>query len=122
MNSAAPALGKCAVCSSRQAIAVCCIPGMPYSDAFCRECLVAGAIPYWAAVCNTALCGGWAHTNEYWDAVVWDTLRHLNISPVDFSLDVWEDMQAQDEYFSEEETKKRTIDLGDLPDAPLESL
>ena len=111
----------CSVCKVRQAIGVCSIPGMAYSDAFCQTCLQAGAIPYWAAVCNTALCGGWAQVNEYWDAVVWDTLRHLNISPVDFSLDVWEDMEAQDEYFSEEEMAKRTIDSGDS-DAPLKSL
>ena len=111
----------CSVCKVRQAIGVACIPGMPYSDAFCQVCLQAGAIPYWAAVCNTALCGGWANVNDYWNEVVWDTLRHLNISPVDFSLDVWKDMEAQDEYFSDDELEKRTLNSGDS-DAPLESL
>ena len=119
MNSAAPALGKCCVCHERQAIGVCCIPGMAYSDAFCQACLAAGAIPYWAAVCNTALCGGWGQTADYWDEVIWATLIYLNISPVDFSLDVRKDMEEQDKYFSEEEQEKRTLDLGGF-DAPLD--
>ncbi len=104
--------GECSVCRKKAAVGVCCIPGMPYSDAFCKTCLQAGAIPYWAAVCNTAICGGWGQTASWWDEVVWATLIYLNISPVDFSLDVWAEIEDMGNSF--EEYIRRNEELADF--------
>lgn len=90
---------RCEVCNNEPSVGVACIPGVPMSAAFGERCLAAGAIPYWAAVANTACCGGFSKTAEWWDEVVWATLRHLNISFATFTLDVYAELAQMDEEF-----------------------
>lgn len=75
---------KCETCNERDAVVVCSVPGVPYSAAFCRECLDANAIPYWIAVANTASLGGLDNCAEWWGEAVLDTLRHLGKTREDF--------------------------------------
>ncbi len=78
----------CEVCNKEQAIGVCCVPGVPYSAAYCRTCLGANAHPYGIVVANTACCGGLNQTSPAWQEIVRDTLVHLGKSIEQFNADV----------------------------------
>ena len=83
---------KCETCETRNAIGVAAVPGVPYSAAFCQECIKAGAAPYWIVVRNTALIGGLDNAADWWKNVVAATLNHLGKSSVDFAADVAADI------------------------------
>lgn len=100
-------LGKCNVCSERDAIGVAAIPGIPMSVAWCRECIQSGAIPYWAAVANTAIINGMEYAAEWWHEVVDDTLRWLGKSREEFDADVAVSME-DDFRRMEEENRERS--------------
>lgn len=78
----------CEVCQKEKAVGVCCVPGVPYSAAYCKTCLEANAHPYGIVVANTACCGGLEHTCQEWQDLVRGTLVHLNKSPDQFKADV----------------------------------
>lgn len=78
----------CEVCDKNPVVGVCSIPGMPMSAGFCKECLQTNAIPYWAAVANTAIIGGLAEAAPWWIQIVEATLLHLNKSKEQFESDV----------------------------------
>jgi len=67
----------CEVCNKREAIGVACVPGVPYSAAYCAECAKAGAEPLDILIANTAACGGLLHTAQWWKDTVQDTLNYL---------------------------------------------
>ena len=67
---------------------VACIPYMPMSIAWCQACLHAGVIPYWAAVANTAMCGGLPNTNEGWRSLVELSVPYHGKSMETFLVDV----------------------------------
>lgn len=75
----------CECCNVNKAIGVASIPGIPMSIAWCRPCLDAGAIPMWAAVCNTAMAGGYEHAAPWWREVVDDTLAYFGVTMEDFN-------------------------------------
>lgn len=84
MTTTLPEL-TCECCNVNKAIGVASIPGIPMSIAWCRPCLDAGAIPMWAAVANTAMCGGLDHAANWWQQLVADTLAYFDISIHDFN-------------------------------------
>lgn len=65
----------CAVCRRRPSTAVCCVPGMPVSEAYCDECLHGDAIPWDLAVMNTACIGGLEHCAPWWRDIVTATCQ-----------------------------------------------
>lgn len=85
----------CEVCDRRPSIGVAAVPGVPYSAAFCRECLQANAIPLWIAVANTALIGGLGDAAPWWREVVTDTLTHLDVSWDDFEREVNQSIETE---------------------------
>ena len=87
--------GTCSVCGKGAQVVVCAIPMIPCSDSFCKDCLTAGAIPYWAAVANTACIGGIENANEAWKAIVQATLKHLGKTKEQFKLDVQKDIEEE---------------------------
>jgi hypothetical protein len=78
----------CEVCKKEQAVGVCCVPGVPYSAAYCKTCLDANAHPYFIVVANTACIGGLEHSAPWWQDIVRDTLVHLGKTPEEFKADV----------------------------------
>ena len=81
----------CEVCKGgfkESDVVVCTVPMVPYSARTCRDCLKAGAIPYWIATANTDIAGGWDNCIDEWKDVVNDTLKHLNIPMEQFLKDV----------------------------------
>jgi hypothetical protein len=82
----------CEVCNDRPSIGVAAIPGMPVSVAWCRECLTAGAIPWWALVANTSLIGGRQHAAPWWAAVIEATCRHLGRTVEELDREVAENI------------------------------
>lgn len=83
----------CECCKLEPSIGVACIPGMPISIAWGKKCLEAQIIPYWAAVANTAMCGGLAETGDGWQELVFATLEYFKTDYMTFSLDVAWDIQ-----------------------------
>lgn len=79
---------KCDTCEERESIGVAAIPGMPMSVAWCQECLQSGAIPWWAAVGNTAIIGGLVNAAEWWVEIVEATLKHLDRTKEEFEGEV----------------------------------
>lgn len=85
--------GTCGCCDKdKEIVGVACIPGMPMSIAWCVDCLRSGAIPYGAAVTNTAMCGGLDKTNKEWQALVAVTLDYFDKTPTQFNEDVAKEM------------------------------
>lgn len=85
---------KCEVCNERDAIGVASIPGIPVSVAWCTICVRSGAIPYWAVVANTVICGGLDRMADWWQETVETTLTHLGKTREEFNRDVTADMEA----------------------------
>jgi hypothetical protein len=88
--------GGCDCCHAEPAVGVASIPYLPMSIAWGRKCLEAGVIPYWAAVANTAACGGWEETSEDWQYLVEITLAYFNKQHDEFLVDVARDIEDMD--------------------------
>lgn len=99
----------CEVCGKTEAIEVCSVPGVPYSAAYCKECLEIGAEPYNIVVANTACLGdAWPDgVVPDWHDIVNTTLKHLNITRAKFDADVEESIRNMDEYFRLEKEKEK---------------
>lgn len=90
-------IGECGCChKEKPIIGVACIPGIPMSIAWCEDCLRSGAIPYEAAVCNTAMCGGLDHTNEVWQELVDVTLTYHGKTHEEFNMAVANAFESMD--------------------------
>lgn len=85
----------CDVCHNEPAVGVAAVPGVPVSMAYGGHCLAANAHPYGILVINTAMCGGYDHTSEWWRQMVDDTLHHLGKDREQFDLDVEAEMADQ---------------------------
>lgn len=83
-------MSKCEVCKDRPAIAVACVPGVPYSAGYCQQCLEADAHPYEILVDNTACIGSWDDCADWWQSMVRTTLEHLKKTEEEFFADVAE--------------------------------
>ena len=70
----------CEVCGRNKAIGAACVPGVPYSALYCRECLQANSHPMDVLIANTACCGGLEHCADWWTEMVMDSLKHQNKS------------------------------------------
>jgi hypothetical protein len=100
-------LGKCNCCNEREAIGVASIPGIPMSVAWCLPCVQSGAIPYWAAVANTACISGMENAAEWWKETVDVTLAWHNKTREEFDSDVAVELAREEEYWREEEARER---------------
>jgi hypothetical protein len=91
----------CEVCNKNTSVGVASVPGVPYSAAYCRECLAANAHPYFIVVANTACCGGLENTCPEWQDMVRDTLAHLGKSAEQFEADVVAALKKEQDALSE---------------------
>jgi len=55
----------CETCGSNTPVGVACVPGIPYSAAFCRKCLEEGASPFHLQRANISCCLSPACFDEY---------------------------------------------------------
>lgn len=60
-----PNLGQCEVCKQEPAVGVACVPGIPYSAAYGRNCLQNYADPYEIVRANIACCNGPENVAEW---------------------------------------------------------
>lgn len=84
----------CETCKKNKSIGVACVPGVPYSAAYCQECLEANAHPWGVLVANTACLGGWEEAADWWKDMVLATCKHLNKTLDEFKAAVEEDKRA----------------------------
>jgi hypothetical protein len=54
----------CEVCNKEEALCVACIPGIPMSVAYGRNCIDNYAHPVWAIRANILCCGGVEEVNQ----------------------------------------------------------
>ena len=78
----------CEVCNKNEAVGVACVPGVPFSAAYCKECLAANAHPWGILVANTACCDGLNNCSDWWKIIVECTCKHLNKSLEEFNREV----------------------------------
>lgn len=95
-NAVATPMPTCEVCKKNQAVGVACVPGVPYSAAYCKECLEANAHPYFIMVGNTACIGGLEHAHPEWAEMVRCTLVHIGKTQEEFDKDVAEAIKNEE--------------------------
>jgi len=70
----------CEVCEKEPAVCVACVPGIPYSAAYGRECLRHGADPYGIVRANIACCSGPENVRpSYLETVVYVDGEYISI-------------------------------------------
>lgn len=95
---------KCETCQQNDAVGVAAVPGIPYSAAYCDDCLRANAHPWWLLVGKQALIGEpFETTAPWWQDMVRATCTHLGKTIKQFKADVAQ--AAQDERRDMEERK-----------------
>lgn len=81
--------GKCECClQEKELVGVASLPAMPMSIAWCKDCLAADVIPFWAAVVNTASMNGLDGTNDWWKDLVERSLIYHNKTKEEFDEEV----------------------------------
>ena len=88
----------CDVCGKEEAVGVACVPFVPMSVAYGRECLQANAHPWDVLVANTACLNGLENACKDWKTMVEDTCKHLGKTMEEFNHDVEESIKTLDEY------------------------
>lgn len=84
----------CDVCDKNEAIGTGCVPLVPITVAYCRECLEANAHPWDVLVANTACLDGLELANEMWREMVTDTCKHLGKTLEQFNAEVAEEIKS----------------------------
>jgi hypothetical protein len=82
----------CEVCNKEAAFGTASVPGVPYSAAYCRNCLAADAHPLDIVVANTACIGGLERSADWWKEIVDHTIQHLGVTMEDFNQRVKQSM------------------------------
>ena len=96
-------MNTCDVCLKNEPVGVACVPGVPMSVAYCKECLAANAHPYRILVGNTAIISSLKSGGNYledcadwWIEMVMDTLKYLDKTLEEFNLDVGREITELD--------------------------
>jgi hypothetical protein len=80
---------KCETCQHNNAIGVASVPGIPYSAAYCDDCLRANAHPWWLLVANQCAIGEpFESAAPWWQQMVRDTCNHLGYTVEQFKDEV----------------------------------
>jgi hypothetical protein len=80
---------KCETCERNNAIGVASVPGIPYSAAYCDECIKANAHPWWLLVANQCAIGEpLGDTAPWWQEIVLGTCEHLGRTVEEFKNEV----------------------------------
>lgn len=80
-------MSLCETCGSSNPVGVASVPGVPYSAAYCQDCLDANAHPWKILVANTACLGGWHNAADWWKEMVQDTCKRLGKTLDEFLAD-----------------------------------
>ena len=88
----------CEVCDKNEPVGVACVPCVPISVRYCRECLDANAHPYGIVVANTAALGGEEFAADFWLDMIECTLKHLGKTRQEFDIDLTAALKNLEEY------------------------
>lgn len=78
----------CEVCDKNESVGVACVPGIPYSAAYCIECLKANAHPWHILVAQAACVGGMEFLHEDFIQMIECTCKHLDKTLDQFKKEV----------------------------------
>jgi pentatricopeptide repeat protein len=99
---------KCEVCNKNEPVGVACVPGVPYSAAYCEECIRAKAHPIGILMAQCACAGRYDHCAEYFQQMVTDTCEHINYEMSAFLTGVQSMIHDMDSY--EEPPEEEEVD------------
>lgn len=99
-------INKCEVCHKNESIGVACVPGVPYSASYCKECLQANAHPIFILLANTSCIGKLDECADWWQQMVKDTCKHLNYSIEIFNQQVEEQIKETESMLDHYERTK----------------
>lgn len=99
----------CDVCNDEPGVGVASVPGIPMSVAYGKKCLAANAHPYGILVSHTAILGGLENTADWWNEMVVNTCKHLGKTLAEFNHAVSEEMDAEAQYWAEQEAMERDV-------------
>lgn len=97
----------CEVCLQNEAIGVASVPGIPYSAAYCTECLKANAHPWRILVAEVSCLGGLEYATEWFKLMVEGTCKRLGKTIEEFTRDVEEANRLFDQYMEQHPESKR---------------
>ena len=100
----------CEVCEKNEIVGVTCVPGIPYSAGYCKECLRANAHPWFILVAQVACCGGLEKVHEGFVEMVECTCKHLGKSMDQFKEDVRVSIEELNNYADMEEPEDDSSD------------
>lgn len=79
---------KCETCQQNDAVGVAAVPGIPYSAAYCDDCLRANAHPWWVLIANqTMIDEPFETTADWWQTLVHATCKTHNMMVSDWNHD-----------------------------------
>lgn len=111
----------CEACNKNISVGVCSVPGVPYSAAYCAECLEADSHPMFLLLANTACCGGLQHSAPWWKEIVTRSLAHQGKTQEWFDAEVEQAIQqekAQMEEWDRQEDAARSDTEDKAPENP----
>ena len=78
----------CDVCEKNEMVGMACVPGIPYTAAYCIECLKANAHPWKVLVVKVAEEGGLDKVHPGFKDMVECTCKHLGRTIKEFNMEV----------------------------------
>lgn len=84
----------CDVCGNTGKLESICVPGVPLTLAYCEKCLNENRHPWEVLVGQTALAETLENTDEFWQRMVFDTLKATGKSREEFDKEV-KDLRKQ---------------------------
>jgi hypothetical protein len=90
----------CEACNKNESIGVCCVPGVPVSCAYCKDCLKNNNHPMPILIANTVCCGGLEHCADWWKEMVIQSLQHQNKTIEWFNSEVEKELEKENGNYS----------------------
>jgi len=87
----------CDVCGMNRTVEVACVPMVPYSVAYCADCLRNNSHPMNILIANTVCMDGLEHANGRWVEIVHDSLKHQNKTLDWFNTEVSKEINGKRE-------------------------
>lgn len=91
----------CEVCNKNKSVGTCCVPGVPFSCAYCRSCLDLNVHPWNILVANTACIGNLEMSAPWWKEMVANTCKFLGKTIEQFNEEVEASNKAMEEHLKQ---------------------
>ena len=105
MTESSDLTNMCEVCGIEKSEIVACVPGFPYSAAYCKECSEADAHPWFIMVALMWGCGSYDNMKEESRMLIKNTLKRLGKTEDDLTIAV----DAMEQRYKEAESQTTSV-------------